>query len=76
MAGAFQEDAFQEDAFQVEAAVVVPDEEMGDVLGRVFRFKPPTLLFMHQARIRQTAPAFTQSLTARVTDDELVLVLL
>jgi hypothetical protein len=75
MAGAFQQDAFQEDAFQVGVAVVVP-ELPSEVLGRMFRFQPPRIAFNVNVAIRQTAPAFTQSLTARINDDELVLLLI
>jgi hypothetical protein len=72
---AFQPNAFQNNAFQVAVAVEVP-ELPSEVLGRMFRFQPPRIAFNVNVAIRQTAPAFTQSLTARVSDDELVLLLI
>lgn len=85
---AFQNDAFQAaepgsgviaqtvPSFTQSASGIVGIPEMADVLGQMFRFRPPQIPFNINASIRQTIPSFTQSLDVRVTDDELVLMLI
>lgn len=87
---AFQPDAFQVEPVSIEITQTAPGftqtgtgtvgefvpPEMGDVLGQMFRFRPPRVLFDINVSVRQTAPAFTQSLAVRVTDDELVFMLI
>lgn len=47
-----------------------------EVLGRMFRFRPPDVRLGVHGAIAQTLPSLTQSATGLVTDDELVLMLL
>lgn len=76
MSGGFQFAGFQSPGFQVGVTVTVPPLEPQDVLARMFRFRPPELKIGVHANIRSTLPALTQSATATVRDDELVLLLI
>lgn len=62
----------QEATAFVDETVDLPSE----VLGKMFRFRPPRIDLLIAGQIHQTLPALTQEVTVSVTDDELVLLLL